>query len=450
MSSCQPRGRNARSSTPHQYFTTPSTYGSSSALNTLRQPAPSAPTATSMSSPLSAVSGRSTRVTPPSSHSMVVRDPRDFSLALSIQAAQGDRRECPWYGVWSKVLERYIFRDADKSRTACTCVPQYSLVASHDSGRSPQSGSSGWSDIVMGSPSPDRHSMTPGSPHSGPPSVPYNHTPDFSPGSQAIFGGPLPPLTPSPLRPVSLRDIPHPESPTAQRVRTRSQARHAKDASNVPVSTGLLPQSSSPYQIPPGGVLPTTPPRQRPTTGLSDASWKIPDFVQILEHAQQPFPVVPGNVIRRVIMTVEIKPEPCDGEEFDWESLWKDQVREQVLHAFEADRTLKYLGVIMAAGRRWVYSTVDRGGLVPRTMSEMRDPTFHGTSPPVPWSDDSVVEEGGSQHFLFPPLNIPDFLPNAMDGTLYEFSLLDARGESLRAFEKIVNDLRHKNSDIWV
>ncbi|KAG1830360.1 hypothetical protein EV424DRAFT_289692 [Suillus variegatus] len=445
MSSRQRRGPTAQSSPPHQNFTTPSTY-SRNAPTTLRQPAPSARTSTS---PLSAVGG-STRVAPPSSHSMVIRDPRDLSLALSIQAAQADTRECSWYGVWSKVLERYMFRDADASRTACTCVPQYSLVASRDSSRSPQSGSSGWSDMVMGSPSLDRHSMTPGSPLPGPPSVPYNHTPDFSPDSQAIFGGPLPPLTPSPFHSGSLRHVSYPESPIAQRV-TRLQALHVKDAFNVPVSTRPLPQSSSPYQIPLGGIPPTTPPR-RTTTGLSDASFRIPDFVQILEHAQQPFPVVTGHVIRRVIMIVEIKPEPHAGTIFKWEFVWEGQVQEQVLHAFEADRTLKYLGVIIAAGRHWVYGTVNRGDLVPRTMSEMRDPTFCNTEPRVPSSDGPTVEEGEIQPF-FPSLDAPSFLPKAEDGTFYEFDLLDilgARGESLRAFEAIVKDLRRKNSDIWV
>lgn len=386
-------------------------------------------------------------MTPPSSYSMVIRDQRDLSLALSIQAAQGDTRECPWYGVWSKVLERYIFREADGSRTACTCVPQYSLVASHDSGRLPQSGNSSWSD--MGTLSPDRRLITPGSPLPGPPSMPHNPTPDFSPQSQAIFGGPPPLLTPSPLLSVNSRYILQPESPIAQRV-TRLQARHAKDASNLPVSTRPLPQSSSSssYQIPSDGILPTTPRRQ--TTSFSDASSRIPDFVQILEHAQQPFLVVPGHVIRRVIMIVEIKPELRAGSGFHWESIWEEQVQDQVLHAFEADRTLKYLGVIIAAGRRWVYGTVARGPLIPRTMSEKRDPTFPSTRPPVPSSDDSMVEEWPEIRSFIPSLQRPNFVPKAKKGEtgMYEFNLLDAKGESLRAFEEILNDLRRNNSDI--
>jgi len=73
---------------------------------------------------------------------MVVLDMRDFSLALSIRAAQADGRECPWYGVWAKVLQNYIFHGADGSQTACTCIPQFSLVAAYDSGRSPETNNS--------------------------------------------------------------------------------------------------------------------------------------------------------------------------------------------------------------------------------------------------------------------------------------------------------------------
>lgn len=344
---------------------------------------------TSTLSPRSLPEVGASQETPLVSRSMVIRDRRDFSLALSIQAAQGDTRECPWYGVWAKVLQNYIFCEADGLQTACTCVPQFSLVTSHDSGCLPQSGNSGWSDIAMGSPSPDRHSVTPGSPLPGPPFVSHHPIKNSSPRSHEIFGGPLPPLTPGPLHQTFLRR--YPDSPTTQHV-TRMQARRAANFSNLPISARPLPQSSpSSYQYPSDGILPTTPPRQ--TTTSSNASFRIPDFVQILQHAQQPFPVVPGHVISRVIMTVEIKPEPRAGQIYNWESVWEDQVQEQVLHAFEADRTLKYLGVIIAAGCRWVYCTVNRGGLLPRTMSEKRDPTFPSTSPPVPSSDDSMEEE---------------------------------------------------------
>jgi hypothetical protein len=151
-------------------------------------------------------------------------------------------------------------------------------------------------------------------------------------------------------------------------------------------------------------------------------------------------------------MIVEIKPEPRPGTICYWDIIWNDQVREQALHAFEADRTLKYLGVIIAAGRRWVYGTVRRGLLVPRTMSEKRDPTFPSTGPPAPWSGDSMVEEWPENQTFLPSLERADFLPKAEKGKsiFYEFNLLDARGESLRAFKAILNDLRRNNSDIWV
>jgi hypothetical protein len=150
-------------------------------------------------------------------------------------------------------------------------------------------------------------------------------------------------------------------------------------------------------------------------------------------------------------MIVEIKPEARPGTRFWWESVWEDQVQDQALHAFEADRTLKYLGVIIAAGRRWVYGIVHRGPLVPRTMSEKRDPTFPSTGPPAPWSGDSMVEEWPKKPIL-PSLERADFLPKAKNGKsmFYEFNLLDAGGESLKAFKDILDDLRRNNSDIWV
>jgi hypothetical protein len=68
-------------------------------------------------------------------------------------------------------------------------------------------------------------------------------------------------------------------------------------------------------------------------------------------------------------------------------------------------------------------------GLVPRTMSERRDPTFPSTGPPVPSSDDSLVEEWPKFQRFVPSLDIPDFLLPAQDGhpnIMHEFNLLDA------------------------
>ncbi|KAG1879454.1 hypothetical protein C8R48DRAFT_668290 [Suillus tomentosus] len=194
MSFRQPREPSLQPSWLHQP-THPQRFSNQNTSTTLHQPTQSTWRSTSTSLPRLVGAG-ATQETPPSSHSMSIRNECDFSLALSIRAAEADTRECPWYGVWAKVLQNYMFAGADASRTSCTCVPQYSLIASHDSGRSPPSGGSGRSDsdISMGSHSSDRHLMTPGGPLPGPPPVPYNPTPNFSPQSQAIFGGPLPPL----------------------------------------------------------------------------------------------------------------------------------------------------------------------------------------------------------------------------------------------------------------
>ncbi|KAG0696726.1 hypothetical protein DFH29DRAFT_1004322 [Suillus ampliporus] len=208
-------------------------------------------------------------------------------VALSIQAARADGRECPWYGVWAKVLQNYIFRGTDGLQTACTCIPQYSLVAAYDSGHLPEGANSQdsglaasrsyGSDIDMGSPSSHWPSMSPGSPLPVSHFVSRNSTPNFSPRSQELFGGSPPPLTPSP-QPQIPRLVSDFESPTTQCI-TRLQALAKDHESKPPVITHPFPQS-------PDDIPPSTPPRT--TTSLSSTrvhkSSRIPDFVQILKH----------------------------------------------------------------------------------------------------------------------------------------------------------------------
>jgi hypothetical protein len=154
-------------------------------------------------------------------------------------------------------------------------------------------------------------------------------------------------------------------------------------------------------------------------------------------------------------MTVEIKAEPKN-HSFNWLALWKDQVMGQVTHAFDADSTLKYLGVIMTFGRRWVYCVVRRPPVLDtRTMSERRDPTFPSTGTPASWSDDSMREDWprvvGTPSL--PVMERPSFIPEAKSGdpgNIYEFYLLDDKQESLRAFADILDDLRRHNRDMWV
>ncbi|KAG1718280.1 hypothetical protein EDB19DRAFT_953506 [Suillus lakei] len=412
----------------------------------------------------------STQETPP----MAILNKRDFSLALSIRAAQADGRECPWYGVWAKVLQNYIFHDADGSQTACTCIPQYSLVASYDSGHSPEINTSDLqlatsrspSDIDMGSPPSDQLSISAGSPPSYLP-IPHfalhNSTPNFSPRSFEVFGGPLPTITPSPPPgpqvPCPLPDL---ESPTTRHVHyLRARVQHTStNTIHSPVDAHPLPQSST--QTLSNDILPSTPPR--PPTGRNYKSARVPDFVQVLERTQQLYPAVPDGVIRRVIMTIEIKPEPKGrSKPADWGRLWKDQVGAQAAHAFDADPTLQYLGIIMAYGRRWVYCTTRRPLLDTRTMSERRDPTFQSTGSPDIWESpedsedsDAILEdfEDGSSAIdpSLPLLECPSFSPETMDGEkiMYDYHLLDAKQESLRVFPEILEDLRNHNCDMWV
>ncbi|KAG2360906.1 hypothetical protein BDR07DRAFT_1411124 [Suillus spraguei] len=55
-------------------------------------------------------------------------------LGLSLDAAANDpmRRECPWYEVWNTCLTEYVFAHSNTETTACSTIPQYSLVWTYD------------------------------------------------------------------------------------------------------------------------------------------------------------------------------------------------------------------------------------------------------------------------------------------------------------------------------
>ncbi|KAG1860894.1 hypothetical protein F4604DRAFT_1788753 [Suillus subluteus] len=58
----------------------------------------------------------------------------DLGLYLAISAAVNDtrQRECPWYAVWDICLNQYLFADSNTQTTACSTIPQYSLVWTYD------------------------------------------------------------------------------------------------------------------------------------------------------------------------------------------------------------------------------------------------------------------------------------------------------------------------------
>ncbi|KAG1812488.1 uncharacterized protein BJ212DRAFT_1369974 [Suillus subaureus] len=58
----------------------------------------------------------------------------DLELYLAIDAAANDlsQRECPWYAVWNICLNQYLFAHSNTQTTACSTIPQYSLVWTYD------------------------------------------------------------------------------------------------------------------------------------------------------------------------------------------------------------------------------------------------------------------------------------------------------------------------------
>lgn len=206
--------------------------------------------------------------------------------------------ESPWYGVWAKVLQNYIFHDADGFQTACTCIPQYSLVASYDSGNSPETNTSdsplesprSLSDIDMDSPPSDISAGSLPSYIPKPRFAPHGSTSNFSPRSLEVFGGPLPTLTPSPQpSPQVPRVLPALESPTTHHVNyLRARVQHASATIiHARVDAHPLPQSLTTQSLS-NVILQSIP--SRPRTGLSIGrnykSARVPDFVQVLERTQ--------------------------------------------------------------------------------------------------------------------------------------------------------------------
>jgi hypothetical protein len=160
-------------------------------------------------------------------------------------------------------------------------------------------------------------------------------------------------------------------------------------------------------------------------------------------------------------MIIEIKAEPKDRyKSIDWSRLWKDQVGEQAAHAFDADPTLQYLGVIMAYGRRWVYCITRRPPLHTRTMSEKRDPTFQSIGSSETWESPEDSEDSNAilgdfdlvDNPSLPLLEYPPFVFEVKGGETIvgDLYLLDLKQRSLRPFSKILEDMRNHNNDMWV
>jgi len=391
----------------------------------------------------------------------------DLCLATEICVAEKDGRECPWYGAYSRVLRDYIFRSGGDGQRIYTIIPQYSLVATLDSGHSIET------DLMTAGITTQVQAVTPQNPSHQPsvppispvagvelPSTPKRVSVTDIPRTPGYHGRKYIPSSDSPLTSLSSgesasfsgpRYLPGLTSPTpAGRKHTDAPEdvrRSERIAKNLPVS----------YNQPtPSTTGPVTPQRTQ------DSIWKstrIPDFVVSLYKIPTitTFPMVFNNEIYitgRTVLIVEIKP---DYNMIDWERLWFSQVRAQAQHAFAADEKLLYLGIIMARGRRWVYAVCPRLPLETQTASERRDKTYVPSPNP---SLELKPNETSGELFMQPTETSRELYTTPLDkcnphtqyttGRWYfdESYLLDPDGKSQKYFNEVLQDLRQRNEDM--
>lgn len=452
----------------------------------------------------------------------MMREPRDFSLAMEIYLAERDGRECPWYAVYNRVLRDYIFMNTDGEQCICTVIPQYSLVAEYDTGHSAETDKIEVEPRPVDDPRPFFQSPAePTSPrphsdvHMSPPGVHQDST--VQPSARApshwdaasplsfIASSPTPtdgclnldhsvlaqPRTPvssrcwdtdSPLSPLpssgspfvprshASRTLPLPISPTLVARRTTEEFRRSNRLKARPA---LMVQ-----RLP--SEIPITPPKFNKVAGMKSA--RIPDFIGALctlpasrplttEFPKQFSATEFRDVIMRTILIVEIKSGQWSLDN-NWERAWERQVKDQARHAFHFHADLDRLGVIMAFGRRWIYINVKRPLLDGLTESQRLDLDYI-PSPESDWQDTSSDISMDVGQDL--PRNLEDrdvTLPDEEDPTnsdmemiaprflssqyelppgrpYLESYLLQPDGRSELFLEKILEDLKELNNDIW-
>lgn len=406
---------------------------------------------------------------------MHVQTQQDLYLATEICVAEKDGRECPWYAVYSRVLWDYIFWDGGGGQHLYTILPQYSLVATFDTGHSTETnrlagGITAEDQAVTPqnlSHQPNHQLLSRVAEHDvgiGPPTTPKNITVTDFPRTPGYHGPKGIPGSDSPLTPISSgesvpfsgpRYLPGPTSPTP------AGRKSAGDPKTVRQSERISRQKPASYDQPtPSTTDPVTPQR------VSNNTWKstrVPDFVVALRKLPNisTFPMIFNNEIHitsRTILIVEIKP---DNQRNSWQRLWYSQVRAQAQHAFAADDKLEYLGIIMAVGRHWVYAVAPRLPPETQTDSERRDKTYI-PSPDRP----SQLRVDGAFIELFTQPTPPDLDPLELYTTPFdkcnprtitttgelcfeESHLLDSKREFQKRLEAVLQDLRERNQDMW-
>ncbi|KAL4078925.1 hypothetical protein V8B97DRAFT_1865372 [Scleroderma yunnanense] len=427
----------------------------------------------SKSSKENTVSSTENQSSPVSLPPLTIRHTRDFPLAVEIRAAERDKRECPLYTVYNRILRDFIFNDCDGEQCICSITPQYSLIAEYDTGHSlekddieasapriraplllpppsfsqpvsPQPSS----DVSMSSPTDRNDSVWllpyvpvhPGPCDMGSPlSSISSSSPTMDPSFSLVYDVQAQPQTPtvvstwdtnSPLSPLpssvtaavphshATRMVPLPTSPTPEEKKsathslglTRELRRSLRRTSGP-----LFPAQSTPPEIP------ETPPRDKKV--IIRKSTRIPDFIGVLHAIRMPRPSVEAlskefvlpddlHIAMRTILIVEIKSGVVYAPNV-WQRTWEMQVKGQALHAFGSHPDLDCLGVIIAVGRRWIYVNVNRPLPDGLTHSQRCDPDYI-PSPDV-WSDKS--SDASSEIAEISPLaqSVPDLSTPSME-----------------------------------
>jgi len=409
---------------------------------------------------------------------MRVPTQQDVCLATEICVAEKDGRECPWYAVYSRVLRDYIFRSGDGGQHICTINPQYSLVATFDSGHSIETDllaerKTAQSQVATPEHLSDQlsfrtisHVAEHDSVQTDLPSTPKQVSVTDFPRTPGYHGCKYVPGSSSPLTPISSGEsIPFPRPrylPEPFTSPTPAGRNPVGNPQTTRRSDRIAQQGSVLYsQSTPSTTGPVTPQR------VPDNIWKstrVPDFVVALNKLPNipTFPMIFDkniHITSRTILIVEIKPDNQYGRT-PWERLWHSQVREQAEHTFAADDKLEYLGILMAFGRHWAYAVAPRLPFESQTASERRDNTYI----PSPNRPPELMDESSVELFTQPPP--PDSDPLELYTTPFdkcnprtitrtrewyfdEFQLLDSEGKSQKRFEDVLQDLRERNQDMW-
>ncbi|KAL4077422.1 hypothetical protein J3A83DRAFT_4185822 [Scleroderma citrinum] len=365
-----------------------------------------------------------------------------------------------------------MFSHSDSDQHIYIVIPQYSLVATFDSGHSIETDLLAAGRTTHDQAVPPQNPFLPNSQKFSynlveqdvnmepllttpkqPPGIDLPRTPGY-PGRKHTTGtdSPLTPMSSEQSLPLSWpRYLPELTSPTlAHRKAANPEAvrRSERIAQKAPVSY------NPPTPSPTGPVTPKHDPGNWKST-------RIPDFVVAL-YKLPDLPVFPMTftneipITTRIVLIVEIKPNvPWNPTQF--QRLWSTQVRAQAQHAFAADENWNF------SVSSWHMAVVG-SMLFTVTDSERCDETYI-PSPDLPseWESDdppvmpfvqsknTISISWKSMELYTTPLDKCNPRPQTEFGPGYfdELLLLDPEGRSQKCLEENLQDLRQRNEDMW-